>query len=203
MARSGGHPGPFPSSILPGTVLPENLSTHWYLDDLVGFKDELAQFPEISQIVLDEALNEILELLYEATIMPQERPTYPIHWDSEKQRKAFFGTFGFGRGIPTERSGFLQDSWTCEYAEMAPQPIGEHTAAYSSSVMLYSECPYTQFTEWVGRQSLIFLDAYEPVEYRWEGFLQDADPGKLILGSVAQAIRYRRIEISTAGGIPH
>lgn len=29
---------------------------------------------------------------------------YPIQWTSEKQRRAFFATDGFGRGIPTRRS---------------------------------------------------------------------------------------------------
>lgn len=31
--------------------------------------------------------------------------TYPVRWDSEKQRRAFFATDGFGRGIPTVRTG--------------------------------------------------------------------------------------------------
>ena len=35
---------------------------------------------------------------------PGSPPTYPINWDSERQRKAFFATDGFGRGIPTKRS---------------------------------------------------------------------------------------------------
>lgn len=39
------------------------------------------------------------------------KPDYPIQWTSEKQRKAFFATNGFGRGIPTKRSGKLQDGW--------------------------------------------------------------------------------------------
>lgn len=30
---------------------------------------------------------------------------YPIRWTSERQRRAFFATDGFGRGIPTRRTG--------------------------------------------------------------------------------------------------
>jgi hypothetical protein len=30
---------------------------------------------------------------------------YPIRWTSERQRRAFFATNGFGRGIPTKRTG--------------------------------------------------------------------------------------------------
>lgn len=36
---------------------------------------------------------------------------YPIQWRSEKQRRAFFATNGFGAGIPTQRTGKLQDGW--------------------------------------------------------------------------------------------
>jgi len=31
------------------------------------------------------------------------RPSYPINWDSEKQRRAYFATKGFGHGIPYRR----------------------------------------------------------------------------------------------------
>jgi hypothetical protein len=33
---------------------------------------------------------------------------YPIRWKSERQRRAFFATNGFGKGIPYERTGALQ-----------------------------------------------------------------------------------------------
>ncbi len=37
---------------------------------------------------------------------------YPVDWDSEKQRKAFFATDGFGRGIPYNRTGAYERGWT-------------------------------------------------------------------------------------------
>jgi len=39
------------------------------------------------------------------------KPHYPIIWQSERQRRAFWATNGFGKGIPTQRSGKLQASW--------------------------------------------------------------------------------------------
>lgn len=36
---------------------------------------------------------------------------YPIQWTSEKQRRAFFATDGFGHGIPYKRTGGLVKSW--------------------------------------------------------------------------------------------
>jgi hypothetical protein len=38
--------------------------------------------------------------------------SYPVKWDSDKQRRAFFATDGFGRGIPTGRSGAYQGGWS-------------------------------------------------------------------------------------------
>lgn len=39
------------------------------------------------------------------------KPHYPIRWTSERQRRAFFATKGFGRGIPTKRTHKLSQSW--------------------------------------------------------------------------------------------
>jgi hypothetical protein len=36
---------------------------------------------------------------------------YPIEWTSEKQRRAFFATDGFGAGIPYERTNTLVEGW--------------------------------------------------------------------------------------------
>lgn len=36
----------------------------------------------------------------------------PYIWQSEKQRRAFFATKGFGRGIPTKRTDELKNGWT-------------------------------------------------------------------------------------------
>jgi hypothetical protein len=38
-------------------------------------------------------------------------PTYPIQWDSDKQRRAFFATNGFGGGIPHVRKGAYIAGW--------------------------------------------------------------------------------------------
>lgn len=42
---------------------------------------------------------------------PAPAVRYPIQWKSEKQRRAFFATRGFGKGIPTKRTGKLQAGW--------------------------------------------------------------------------------------------
>lgn len=39
------------------------------------------------------------------------KPHYPIRWKSEKQRRAFFASDGFGGGIPSTRTGKLLASY--------------------------------------------------------------------------------------------
>jgi hypothetical protein len=53
-------------------------------------------------------------LLDELSYMPPERSypvDYPISWTSERQRKAYFATDGFGSGIPYTRTGGLVRAW--------------------------------------------------------------------------------------------
>jgi hypothetical protein len=52
-----------------------------------------------------------LETLKSKVSKPGSRPTYPINWDSEKQRRAFFATKGFGGGIPYARTGRYENAW--------------------------------------------------------------------------------------------
>jgi hypothetical protein len=42
---------------------------------------------------------------------PGKRIRYPVNWDSERQRRAFFATDGFGRGIPTRRTDTYVKGW--------------------------------------------------------------------------------------------
>ena len=63
-------------------------------------------------------------------------PHYPIIWQTPKQRRAFFATNGFGRGIPTQRSGKLQEAWA---VNLTPDSEGgtlsfDNSASYSMYV---------------------------------------------------------------------
>ncbi len=39
---------------------------------------------------------------------------YPIQWDSERQRRAYFATGGFGKGIPYRRTNRYRFGWRQE-----------------------------------------------------------------------------------------
>jgi len=55
--------------------------------------------------------------------------TYPVQWDSERQRRAFFATKGFGKGIPYKRTFASSSAWQVKtfgdtVSLSAPHPAG-------------------------------------------------------------------------------
>lgn len=97
--------------------MPVRLSVKTVGADLVrrGLEDLGAEIPKIGTqriyLVMLRARTRLRK--------PGARPTYPIRWDSEKQRRAYFATDGFGRGIPYRRSGRYPKGW-----ELAKLPNG-------------------------------------------------------------------------------
>ena len=78
------------------------------------------KIPLISRQRMYDAAVEIRKIMKE----PGQPPTYPIKWDSVRQRKAFFATDGFGRGIPTKRTGEYTKAWKVIAVEKSPADVG-------------------------------------------------------------------------------
>lgn len=68
---------------------------------------------------------------------PAGPPQYPIRWASVKQRKAFFASNGFGKGIPTKRSGAYQAGWKVVY-----RGLGRNDGAV---IELENPVPYARY----------------------------------------------------------
>jgi hypothetical protein len=64
---------------------------------------------------IDTIVNADIEKQMNAAMKELQRPgkhiTYPVKWDSERQRRAFFATDGFGAGIPYKRTGRYSKSF--------------------------------------------------------------------------------------------
>lgn len=65
------------------------------------------EIPKHAKQIIRDALESALAKLRK----PGSKITYPVKWDSERQRRAYFATDGFGHGIPYRRAGKLSDSW--------------------------------------------------------------------------------------------
>jgi len=93
-----------------------------------GLENLRKKIPEISRLRLYKVGVEVRHRLKEKG----KKPTYPIQWDSEKQRKKFFATDGFGKGIPTKRTNEYVKAWTV-------RKVGE--VGYE----IVNEKPYAQY----------------------------------------------------------
>ena len=61
--------------------------------------------------VLDHAIREITDGIQQDMMVEGMDVFHPIRWDSERQRKAYFATNGFGAGIPYVRTGGEAGAW--------------------------------------------------------------------------------------------
>ena len=58
----------------------------------------------------------------------------PYQWQSDKQRKAYFASDGFGGGIPYQRTGELANAWS--YAEPGENSVTLTNSANSASFVI-------------------------------------------------------------------
>lgn len=72
------------------------------------------------------------------------RPKYPIQWQSERQRRAFFASKGFGRGIPTRRTGALGKGWSFEYGL---NTRGQFRFGTGVILRLVNKLPYAKYVQ--------------------------------------------------------
>lgn len=82
------------------------------IEDLIGYLDGYA---DIVNEEFGAAFDTVQpSFLGELRTIP-DKPSYPIQWQSDKQRRAFFATDGFGGGIPHVRTGAYQQGWSVTY----------------------------------------------------------------------------------------
>jgi len=73
----------------------------------------LPEFRNEMQTVVKPAVQKAVEQ-YLAPYPPERSLKPPFEFATDKSRKAFFATNGFGRGIPTKRTGVLGKGWNVE-----------------------------------------------------------------------------------------
>jgi len=72
-----------------------------------GLEDLTADIPKVGR----QRLYRTMQAIQRRMRKPGKAINYPVKWDSEKQRRAFFATNGFGRGIPTIRTDKYVKGW--------------------------------------------------------------------------------------------
>jgi hypothetical protein len=81
--------------------------------------DLFADYLDDINVVVDRVGRDVYEdykpvILARLTEIPGPS-SQPVKWTSDKQRKAYFASNGFGGGIPTVRTGTIAQAWDVEY----------------------------------------------------------------------------------------
>ena len=116
-----------------------------------------------------ERVRPIVRLMMDQLHTPAGPVVYPIRWASERQRRAYFATNGFGRGIPSVRTNRLVNTWT----DMILIRDGELTVTAQNGV------PYREY---------VTGDKQQPFHER-TGWYDDAQVTTFYGGLMAEAMR--------------
>jgi hypothetical protein len=84
-----------------------------------------------------DVLNETAEYIRETMSRPGAPITRPVKWDTQKQKRAFFASNGFGGGIPHVRK--MQDGYIGSWKIVRADTRGKSRAFVSSD---YKGAPY-------------------------------------------------------------
>lgn len=93
-------------------------------------------------------------------------PDYPLRWASEKQRRAFFATDGFGRGIGAERTHALSQGWRVDVEGNNFFALHVYNKEdYATFVVGDDKQPFHIDTGWLDAAPIMSdaMDAYEDV----------------------------------------
>lgn len=87
--------------------------------------DAITNVAKTAPRAVDALVNRSIRGDAEKRLIPQLQAepstvVYPVAWTTERQRRAFFATNGFGAGIPTRRTGKTRAGWAL---------VGEITSA--------------------------------------------------------------------------
>lgn len=86
-------------------------------DDIIQSYVELAQdYPRVARQAFKGEIERVLKPALALLKTEPGPPVYPIRWKTERQRRAFFATEGFGHGIPASRAQppVVLEGWTIE-----------------------------------------------------------------------------------------
>lgn len=99
----------------------------------------VGSFDDTAYDLFEETYAEIADLFLSELQQDPGPVATPIDWTSRKQQQAYFASGGFGRGIPTKRSGALANAWIVrvtrtgnEFLFVAENPLSASKFVYGS-----------------------------------------------------------------------
>lgn len=124
------------------------------LDVVRAVRSASTRVPEVAADYFAQTVMPTLTLAVDQHVAPYPGPVkYPFQFASVKSRKAYFATRGFGKGIPSRRTGFLGDSWVVRIDRRRVEGIItlRNIAAYADYVLGHvHQTPGHATTGWGG-----------------------------------------------------
>lgn len=71
-------------------------------------------------------------------------PKHPIQFTTDRQRKAFFASGGFGRGIPTQRTGKIAGDWQVQFIPTQDGEIMVLSNPHDEAKFIHGPQPFAQ-----------------------------------------------------------
>ena len=139
-------------------------------DDIIqSYKDLAQEYPVVARRAYRGEIERVMGAAL--TLLKQEPgpPHYPIRWKSERQRRAFFATEGFGRGIPASRS---QPPTVLEGWELVLSGTG-----FDMQASLGNDVPWARYVQGDDAQPFHLDTGYvqaAPVFVQYEALTMDA-----------------------------
>jgi hypothetical protein len=95
-----------------------------------AYRDSIAQAPQLTAQVVTRTVNRVSPRILAPLRQAGSPVSYPLKWKMRSvgdklvsiQRKAFFATNGFGKGIPYKRTGDLARAWKLGVTLSASEP---------------------------------------------------------------------------------
>lgn len=127
------------------------------IDVFDAVNDQLQQTPVLMERAYNRASSRLRSRLLEQLRQQPGAPQYPLRWMSERQRRAYFATNGFGHGIPYQRTGALAQGWHVEYGSLDNGGAITIWNDAPSEVYVegYQQQPFHQDTGWLFAPQLI------------------------------------------------
>lgn len=139
------------------------------IEDLIGFMES---YQQIASEEMDNALKVIEPLALPELQVEPGKPEYPIDWQTEKQRRAFFATDGFGGGIPHVRTHDLSKAWMIVKSEVGADIVVQIKNPRPEAKFVYGSLSYTNPGRFQQRMHKGRWDAGETVNFWMEAIAE-------------------------------
>lgn len=135
-------------------------------DIIAAITSNLVKLPTLMETAVKRQEGRIKSRLLKQLRTEPGPVKYPIQWSSDKQRKAYFATNGFGNGIPYKRTGKLVKAWRVEFVKSSDglTLVAENPVKSAKYVIGDAQQPFHANTGWYRADNVIAAETVRAQE---------------------------------------